>query len=193
MDRKISAIFTEAYADVPKKYFPEVNNWLRANEYHRSKTDSIDPPRHAGLPFGTMLKLFAPRSATLSAGGQADFSASHARAALGANPKIGFLPMPRRKNKWLEKEKELVAAISVPVSVLPPITPAYLNIEQASAYLSVTTWTIRRLVATRKLAAKRIGKCFIVNRAYRMSTKAATSFQSLKLALPVHVSHRLRW
>jgi hypothetical protein len=44
--------------------------------------------------------------------------------------------MPRLKNKWLEKEKEPIAAI--PVSVVAPITPQYLNIEQASAYLSVT-------------------------------------------------------
>jgi len=61
----------------------------------------------------------------------------------------------------LEKEKEPIAAI--PVSVVAPITPQYLNIEQASAYLSVTTWTIRRLVATRKLAAKQIGKLLLLS------------------------------
>jgi excisionase family DNA binding protein len=80
---------------------------------------------------------------------------------VGANPK-GFLLMPRRKNKWLEKEKEPVAAIPVPV--IAPITPQYLNIEQASAYLSVTTWTIRRLIDNKELSCAKIGKRFIVKR-----------------------------
>jgi excisionase family DNA binding protein len=70
--------------------------------------------------------------------------------------------MPRRKNKWLEKEKEPVAAI--PVSVVAPITPQYLNIEQASAHLSVTTWTIRRLIDHKELSCAKIGKRFIVKR-----------------------------
>ena len=70
--------------------------------------------------------------------------------------------MPRLKNKWLEKEKQLVATI--PVSVVAPITPQYLNIEQASAYLSVTTWTIRRLIDNKELSCAKIGKRFIVKR-----------------------------
>jgi excisionase family DNA binding protein len=72
------------------------------------------------------------------------------------------LPMPRLKNKWLERQKEPVAAI--PVSVVAPITPSYLNIEQASAYLSVTTWTIRRLIDNKELSCAKIGKRFIVKR-----------------------------
>jgi excisionase family DNA binding protein len=72
--------------------------------------------------------------------------------------------MPRRKNKWLEKEKEPVAAIHLPVPVVAPITPQYLNIEQASAYLSVTTWTIRRLIDNKELSCAKIGKRFIVKR-----------------------------
>ena len=70
--------------------------------------------------------------------------------------------MPRLKNKWLEKEKEPVVA--VPVPVVAPITPQYLNIEQASAYLSVTTWTIRRLIDNKELSCAKIGKRFIVKR-----------------------------
>ncbi len=70
--------------------------------------------------------------------------------------------MPRLKKKWLEKEKQLVATI--PVSVVAPITPQYLNIEQASAYLSVTTWTIRRLIDNKELSCAKIGKRFIVKR-----------------------------
>jgi excisionase family DNA binding protein len=70
--------------------------------------------------------------------------------------------MPRLKNKCLEKEKEPVAAI--PVSVVAPITPQYLNIEQASAYLSVTTWTIRRLIDNKELSCAKIGQRFIVKR-----------------------------
>ena len=70
--------------------------------------------------------------------------------------------MPRRKNKWLEKEKKPVAAIPVPV--VAPITPQYLNIEQASVYLSVTTWTIRRLIDNKELSCAKIGKRFIVKR-----------------------------
>ena len=70
--------------------------------------------------------------------------------------------MPRLKSKWLEKEKEPVATI--PVSVVAPITPQYLNIEQASAYLSVTTWTIRRLIDNKELSCAKIGKRFIVKR-----------------------------
>ena len=82
----------------------------------------------------------------------------------GANPIKGFLPMPRRKNKWLEKEKESVAAIPLPVPVVAPITAQYLNIEQASAYLSVTTWTIRRLIDNKELSCAKIGKRFIIKR-----------------------------
>ena len=70
--------------------------------------------------------------------------------------------MPRLKNKWLEKEKEPVAA--VPVPIVAPITPQYLNIEQASFYLSVTTWTIRRLIDNKELSCAKIGKRFIVKR-----------------------------
>lgn len=72
--------------------------------------------------------------------------------------------MPRLKNKWLEKEKEPVASIPFPVPVVAPITPQYLNIEQASAYLSVTTWTIRRLIDNKELSCAKIGKRFIVKR-----------------------------
>jgi excisionase family DNA binding protein len=70
--------------------------------------------------------------------------------------------MPRLKNKWLEKEKEPIAAI--PVSLVAPITPQSLNIEQASVYLSVTTWTIRRLIDNKELSCAKIGKRFIVKR-----------------------------
>ena len=70
--------------------------------------------------------------------------------------------MPRLKNKWLKKEKEPIAAI--PVSVVAPITPQYLSIEQASAYLGVTTWTIRRLIDNKELSCAKIGKRFIVKR-----------------------------
>jgi excisionase family DNA binding protein len=70
--------------------------------------------------------------------------------------------MPRLKNKWLEKEKEPVVA--VPVPVVAPIAPQYLNIEQASAYLCVSTWTIRRLIDNEELSCAKIGKRFIVKR-----------------------------
>jgi excisionase family DNA binding protein len=81
---------------------------------------------------------------------------------MGANPNKDFCPMPRFKNKWLEKEKEPIAAIPVPF--VAAITPQYLNIEQASAYLGVTTWTIRRLIENKELACAKIGKRFIVKR-----------------------------
>jgi excisionase family DNA binding protein len=48
-----------------------------------------------------------------------------------------------------------------------PITPQYLNIEQASAYLSITTWTIRRLIDNKELSCAKIGKRFIVKREER--------------------------
>ncbi len=62
------------------------------------------------------------------------------------------------------KREESVAAIPLPVPVVAPITPQYLNIEQASAYLSVTTWTIRRLIDNKELSCAKIGKRFIVKR-----------------------------
>ena len=70
--------------------------------------------------------------------------------------------MPRLKKKWMEKQNEPVAAIPAPI--LAPITPSYLNIEQASVYLSVTTWTIRRLIDNKELSCAKIGKRFIVKR-----------------------------
>ena len=70
--------------------------------------------------------------------------------------------MPRFKKKWMEKQNEPVAAIPTPI--LAPITPQYLNIEQASAYLSVTTWTIRRLIDNNELSCAKIGKRFIVKK-----------------------------
>jgi len=70
--------------------------------------------------------------------------------------------MPRLKKKWMEKQNESVTAIPAPV--VAPITPQYLNIEQASAYLSVTTWTIRRLIDNKELSCAKIGKRFIVKR-----------------------------
>ena len=66
--------------------------------------------------------------------------------------------MPRRENKWLEKEKEPIAAIPAPI--VARISPSYLNIEQASVYLSVTTWTICRLIDNKELSCAKIGKIY---------------------------------
>ncbi len=44
------------------------------------------------------------------------------------------------------------------------IAPAFLNIEQAAQYFGVTTWTIRRLISSKELAAKQFGKRFIIKR-----------------------------
>ncbi len=66
--------------------------------------------------------------------------------------------MPRLKKKWMQPVVE--ATTPAPVA----IAPAFLNIEQAATYFGVTTWTIRRLVSTGKLAAKQIGKRFTIKR-----------------------------
>ena len=68
--------------------------------------------------------------------------------------------MPRTKNKWLQP----APAEKLPVSSETKITPAFLNIEQAASYFGVTTWTIRRLISSKKLAAKQFGKRFIIKR-----------------------------
>jgi excisionase family DNA binding protein len=65
--------------------------------------------------------------------------------------------MPRLKKKW-------TSAVSAPVVPPVSVTPAFLGVEQAAVYLSVTTWTVRRLIKTR-LAAKKIGRRLIVKRA----------------------------
>jgi excisionase family DNA binding protein len=46
----------------------------------------------------------------------------------------------------------------------PGVSPEYLNVEQAAVYLGSTVWTIRGLIETRKIQAKKIGRRFIVRR-----------------------------
>ena len=80
--------------------------------------------------------------------------------------------MPRQKKKWMQ-----------PTAVVPPsvpasrINPEYLDIRQAAIYMSVTVWTIRRLLKSKKIQAKKIGKRFTVKRtdldAYWQQAEAA--------------------
>jgi excisionase family DNA binding protein len=68
--------------------------------------------------------------------------------------------MPRLKKKYTQPP-EIVPVIA-PVSVIP----IFLSVEhEAGKYLGVTEWTIRRLIKTKKLVAKRIGRRLIVKRA----------------------------
>jgi excisionase family DNA binding protein len=69
--------------------------------------------------------------------------------------------MPRLKKKWIQPTPITEKLTAVPET---NITPTFLNIEQASAYLGVTTWTIRRLIENKELACAKIGKRFIVKR-----------------------------
>jgi len=69
--------------------------------------------------------------------------------------------MPRLKKKYMQPA---VQAVPTPTSV--PFTPAFLSVEhEAGAYLGVTEWTIRRLIKSGKLTAKKIGRRLIVKRA----------------------------
>ena len=58
------------------------------------------------------------------------------------------------------------AVKAVPTATPAPIMPAFLSVEhEAGAYLGVTEWTIRRLIKTGKLVAKKVGRRLIVKRA----------------------------
>ena len=66
--------------------------------------------------------------------------------------------MPRLKKKW-------TAPVEIPApSGAPSVTPEYLDVPAAAKYLSVTTWTIRRLMKFGDLPFSQIGKRFIVRR-----------------------------
>jgi len=69
--------------------------------------------------------------------------------------------MPRLKKKWMQTIVKAAPTPVVPVS----ITPAFLNVKQASDYFGVTTWTIRRLISTGKLRSKLFGKRLLMKRA----------------------------
>jgi excisionase family DNA binding protein len=72
--------------------------------------------------------------------------------------------MPRLKNKWLEREKVPVAAVSTASAIREIIAPRYLNVQQAAAYAGVTVWTIRGLIASGELKAAKFGKRFTLDR-----------------------------
>jgi hypothetical protein len=84
------------------------------------------------------------------------------------------LPMPRRKNKWLEKEKEPVAAMSAVVSMPAPasasrsvpvcIIPRLLTVLDASKYLSTTTWQIDELVRNNIVPSFILGQRRVIDR-----------------------------
>lgn len=68
--------------------------------------------------------------------------------------------MPRLKKKYTQ-HLQVVPAPAIAVSVLP----TFLSVEhEAGAYLGVTEWTIRRLIKSGKLTAKKIGRRLIVKR-----------------------------
>jgi excisionase family DNA binding protein len=68
--------------------------------------------------------------------------------------------MPRLKKKYMQS-----IAKAVPTPTSAPVTPAFLSVEhEAGAYLGVTEWTVRRLIKTGKLIAKKIGRRLIVKR-----------------------------
>jgi len=69
--------------------------------------------------------------------------------------------MPRVKKKWMQPVVKTAPTPAVPVSV----TPAFLNLKQASDYFGITTWSIRRLIKTGKLRSKLFGKRLLVKRA----------------------------
>ena len=82
--------------------------------------------------------------------------------------------MPRRKNKWLEKDKERIAAISAVVSMPAPasaarsvpvcIIPRLLTILDASKYLSTTTWQIEELVRNNIVPSFILGQRRVIDR-----------------------------
>jgi hypothetical protein len=82
--------------------------------------------------------------------------------------------MPRRKNKWLEKDKERIAAISAVVSMPAPasavrsvpvcIIPRLLTILDASKYLSTTTWQIEELVRNNTVPSFILGQRRVIDR-----------------------------
>lgn len=69
------------------------------------------------------------------------------------------VPMPRQKKKY----RSVAPAKSV-VSAVAAITPRYLDIPQAAVYMSVTTWTVRRLIKNGALRAPQIGRRQIIDR-----------------------------
>jgi excisionase family DNA binding protein len=69
--------------------------------------------------------------------------------------------MPRQKRKYMQPAPLAEAPTpAVPVS----ITPAFLNVKQASDYFGVTTWSVRRLISTGKLRSKLFGKRLLIKR-----------------------------
>jgi excisionase family DNA binding protein len=71
--------------------------------------------------------------------------------------------MPRRKQKYVDQERQALV-MPKPAAIAPGVSPEYLNVEQAAVYLGSTVWTIRGLIETRKIQAKKIGRRFIVRR-----------------------------
>jgi excisionase family DNA binding protein len=69
--------------------------------------------------------------------------------------------MPRLKKKWLQPA---IPAVKTPAVLETKISPEYLDVRQAALYMSVTVWTIRRLIADKKIVAKQVGKRFLVKR-----------------------------
>ncbi len=67
--------------------------------------------------------------------------------------------MPRQKKKWTQP-----TAVVPPSLPAPRINPEYLDIRQAAIYMSVTVWTIRRLLKAGKIHAKKVGKRFTIKR-----------------------------
>ncbi len=69
--------------------------------------------------------------------------------------------MPRLKKKWL---LSVIPVAKAPAVSATNITPEYLDVRQAALYMAVTVWTIRGLLKTGKIRAKKIGKRFIIKR-----------------------------
>jgi|HubBroStandDraft_6_1064221.scaffolds.fasta_scaffold345137_2 excisionase family DNA binding protein len=68
--------------------------------------------------------------------------------------------MPRLKKKYTQP------AEIVPIIASVSVAPVFLSVEhEAGNYLGVTEWTIRRLIKTKNLVAKKIGRRLIVKRA----------------------------
>jgi excisionase family DNA binding protein len=73
--------------------------------------------------------------------------------------------MPRLKKKYMPKYAEKPVVMPPPVADCPKQWPQYMDYHTAAEYISETYWTIRNLVQSRKLIAKKIGRRFTVARA----------------------------
>lgn len=70
--------------------------------------------------------------------------------------------MPRLKKKYMPQS---TAPIVMPQQPAITVWPAYMDYHTAAKYISETYWTIRNLVKSGKLTAKRLGRRNTVSRA----------------------------